>query len=461
LYVASRLTRTLLAIACTTLLFGALFGSSASARKQTFNVTAPKAGVVAYGKIPVRAKLNVKRKSRVVRARFYIGKKRVTTDKRYPFAIRKSVKFDTRKIPSYGFTLKLTVRYEQRTKSGKLKKRKVAKKIRLKLDPGTGEVDQTGNPDPNGSPDPTPGPTGPTGEVTPTYPIDPGEPTPYDPNLLPHCPINMLVCEDFNGTELDRRLWRDQRRTGPDSGAGNYPWFAWNAWLEGAHYSPDNVTVADGLLTMKVTDVPSGNVDGYPEHKRPKSTGSINTDGKFSFKYGTMEARIKADACRLCWESFWLHNQGTSPRPEFDIMEFMQWAGRSPYTVLHGLVGPPPVNGVQYGNYEERLGGIDADLTGGWHTYRITRTPTSMTITIDNSAAMSCTVNDTNVATDDYMFPILSMAIADPAKAASVGVTGDMTPVPAGSMLQVDYVRVWKQGHGPTQLSSRACVPRG
>ncbi len=404
-------------------------------RKKTspFKVLKPKSGVVPQRRIAVAARLDVKRSLRVKRARFYIGSRRVTTDRRWPFKIKRGVRYDARKLKG-SRTLKLTVRYEYRTRHGKLVRKKLTKRISLRS--GAGVTGQ-------GAPD-----------------ADPNAPLPYDPALLPPCPTGMLVCEEFDGSELDRRLWSDHRRTGPGEDAGNYPWYAWNAWLEGAHYSPDNVNVADGILTMHVTDVPSGYDPYYPQHQRPKTTGSINTDGKFSFKYGTMEARIKVDACRLCWQSFWLHNQIGGHRPEFDVMEFMQWAGvgTSPYTVLHGLVGQVAENGVQYGNYEDTLAGAEADLTGDWHTYRITRTPTRMTITIDDDPATSCTTDDANVVTDNHMFVILSMAIADPEKAPGVGITSPV-PVPAGSKMQVDWVRVWAPGHGPAPSADRVCTP--
>ena len=408
---------------------------SASAAGPKLDVSTPVAGLVDVGKIPVRAQLKVKRSLRVKRARFYIGNKLATTDQRFPFKIKRSARFDTRTLIDGRGTLKLTVRYEYKNKRGKLVRKSLIRRIAL----------STG------------------GTVTGSGESDPGGPLPYDPSTLPPCPDGMLVCDEFDGTALDTRLWRDQRRTGPDSGAGNFPWFAWNASLEGAHYSPDNVVVSGGLLTMFVTDVESGQIPLSNEttHLRPKTTGSINTDGKFAFRYGTMEARIKVDACTLCWQSFWLHNSGLEKRPEFDVMEFMQWAGRSPYTVLHGLVGPAPVGGIQYGNVEQRLAGEGADLTGGWHTYRITRTPSLLKITIDNDQNRSCTSADPNLATDTYMFPILSMAIGDPERLASAGVPPSPA-VPAGSKMQVDYVKIWRLGFGPdTPIEpTTTCPPR-
>lgn len=471
----SRTIRRLSGAACLVLAMATLgvgAGASAAAKKSSpLKVTAPKAGAVPLGKIPVRAKLKVSRKAHVVRARFYIGKKLVTTDRRYPFAIKRKVKFDTRNLPAAGATLRLTVRYETRTKSGKLKKRKLVKKIFLRLAPGGGLIDQSGEPDPL-----APG--------TPTGPVDPGDQLPYDASKLPPCPEGMLICEDFDGTTLDRRLWNDQRS---DAGAGNYPWYAWNAGMEGAHYSPDNVAVAGGALTLSVTDQPSGYAPGCPAfdfskpitaasisgndpcmvHPRPKTTGSVNTDRKFSFRYGTMEARLKYDHCGACWQSFWLHNQAAgNNRPEFDIMESMPWAEHpeggapvaSPYTVLHGLVGPSAEGGAQTGNVTEQLSGRTSGINNGWHTFRITRRPGLMQISIDANPAWSCQVTDPNLAVSNFMFPILSMAIIDAPRAkANHNLT--VTPAPAGSKLTVDYLKAWKLGQGPELLQGvRGCT---
>jgi beta-glucanase (GH16 family) len=429
-HVPTRPTRTLLAIACTTLFFGTIFGSTASASNKALSITAPKAGVVAFGKIPVRAKLNFKRKSRVVRARFYIGKKLVTTDKRYPFALKKGVMFDTRKIPAWGQTLKLTVRFEQRTGSGTLKSRKLERKVRIKLNSAGDGIDGLD-----------------ADCLGPTVSNESTAGLPYDPLALPQAPEGMFVCEAFNGTQLDRRLWNDQRS---DPGSGNYPWFAWNSDMEGAHYSPNNVSIAGGMLTMFVTDVPSGVVAEYPGHQRPKTTGSVNTDGKFAFRYGTMEARIRYSECGACWQSFWLRNQEQTVRPEYDVMEHMPWGEPSPYTVIHGLVGPPPVNGAQHGNQTLNLAGAKNNLSDTWHTYRITRSAASMSITIDHRPEWSFTTTDPNLATDAYMYAILSMAIIDPTKAPGLGIPTP-PPAPAGSKIEVDYLKVWKPGYGPVQ----------
>jgi hypothetical protein len=430
----TRIRRQRFTVAClvlAALCFAAAGSTSAAAKKarpNPFVVSTPLSGPVPLGRIPVRAKLKVKRSAKVRRARFYINGRLVTTDKRFPFEIRRSVRFDSRELTGGSGLVVLRVRFEQKTARGKLVRRTLVRKLNLTTGDGTGG--QIGEP---------------SGETDP-LPLN----LPYDPEQLPPCPIGMIVCENFDGSSLDRRLWNDQRT---DAGAGSYPWYAWNAELEGAHYSPQNVAVGSGKLTLTVTDVESGNDPAYPQHLRPKTTGSVNTDGKFAFRYGTMESRIKFDFCTACWQSFWLHNNDPNPqnsRPEFDIMEFMPWAAaRSPHTVLHGLHGPPAVGGVQYGNFAEPLAGYNADLAGTWHTYRIKRTPSILSVMIDNKPEWSYSSTDPDLVSANYTFPIFSMAILNPTKAAGIGINPIPLPAPAGTKLEVDYFKVWRIGYAP------------
>lgn len=364
--------------------------TSANARS-SLKVQAPVAGVVPSGSIPVRARLAVKRSAHVRVARFYVNGRRVTTDRHYPFKTKRGVVFDTTRLPPAGGSLKLKVRYARRNTHGRRVTRTLRRNVALRL-PGS----------------------------TPSTPGEPG----CDPTTLN---------DDFDGSALKSCYWNTQRHD-PDS--GTIPYYAYSDHLEGAGYSssPANVSVGDGVLTLNVTNTPIGS----GAHVYPKSTGSINSDSKFSFLYGTIKARARVTKCDACWPSFWLRRQDYDWPPEIDIFEFMT-SGKhsSPWTTVHPY-GDSYTNSAHSKDVQTQIAGPSADLTGGWHVYTMTWTPTKLQFSIDGGTPW--VVSDPDAIPHEPMYPILSMAIGDPLKAPSIGWT--IAPAPAGSQMQVDYVRV-------------------
>lgn len=391
----ARITQRRLLLACISVgiaLIAAAPAQAASSGK--LKVTAPAAGTVPVGKIAVRAKLTAKRSAKVRRARFYLNGKLVTTDRRYPFQIKKGVTFNTRNLGGVTGTIKIVLRIDRRSSSGRLIKRTLTKKVRISpATPGGGAT---------------------TGK----------------------CPEPMILCEEFNGNSLDTSIWRNQR---DDPQSGTFPWYPYSAHLEGAAYStsPNNVSVSGGKLSLTVTNVPSGN----SEHPYSKSTGAINSDGKFSFKYGYIEARARVSNCSACWQSFWLHTQSHEWPPEIDIFEYITSGSEpSPFTTIHPN-DDYYVNGEHKKDIQKQVAGPSADLTSGdgWHTYGMRWTPDWIEFNIDGDHVWR--VEQANAIPHVAMYPILLMAIGDPAKVAPLGMT--ITPAPAGVQLQVDYVRVW------------------
>lgn len=387
---SQRLFLLICALACTALV-GASNASAASSGK--LKLIAPSAGTVPVGKIAIRAKLTAKRSARVRRARFYLNGKRVTTDRRYPFQIKKGVTFDTRLLGGVSGVITIKARIDRRSRSGKLLRRSLSKKVRIE-------------------------PATPPGSV----------------QSATKCPPPMTLCEEFNGNSLDTSTWNTQRG---DPESGTFPWYPYSAHLEGAAYStsPNNVSVSGGVLSLTVTNDAGGNA----AHPYSKSTGMINSDGKFAFKYGYIEARARVSKCSACWQSFWLHTQSHQWPPEIDIFEFITSESEpSPYTTIHAP-DDSYVGNVHTHDIKRRVAGVDADLTEAWHTYGMRWTPEWIEFNVDGVHISR--IEQSNAIPQVSMYPILLMAIGDPAKAAEVGMT--ITPAPAGVQLQVDYVRVW------------------
>ncbi len=385
-------------LACTAFSVALIVSAPAHAASSgKLKVTAPAAGIVPVGKIAVRAKLTSKRSANVRRARFYLNGKLVTTDRKYPFQINKGVTFNTRDLGGVTGTIRVFVRIDRRTRSGRLIKRTLSKSVRIS--PATAGVG---------------GGTG-------------------------GCPEPMILCEEFNGSSLDTSIWNNQR---DDPQSGTFPWYPYSAHLEGAAYStsPNNVSVSGGKLSLTVTNVASGNA----EHPYSKSTGALNSDGKFSFKYGYIEARAWVSKCSACWQSFWLHTQSHQWPPEIDIFEFITSGSKpSPFTTIHPN-DDSYAGGAHTKDVQKQVAGPNADLTESWHTYGMRWTPSWIEFNIDGDHLWR--IEQANAIPHVAMYPILLMAIGDPAKVAPLGM--NITPAPAGVQLLVDYVRVWPNDAG-------------
>ncbi len=226
---------------------------------------------------------------------------------------------------------------------------------------------------------------------------------------------SLIFRDDFNGNTLDRSKWSDQRE---DWIIGGNPYNdRENAW-----YLPQNTSVSGGTLRQRISQQPVG--------KYPISTSSINSNNRFSFRYGYIEARVKIPACLGCWPVFWTLPQGGYWPPELDIFEFMHVDGRiqpRPFFASHWSE-----NGVNHSNldYFTMPCGTATDYTRRYHTYGFLWTPKKIQPYLDGVPGPAFTgAAVPHVA----MYLILSLSVAD----------GNV-PVGTPSM-QTDYIRVWQE----------------
>ena len=115
--------------------------------------------------------------------------------------------------------------------------------------------------------------------------------------------------EEFNGTALNTAIWNKGMR--------------WNAIinneLEG--YVPENVTVANGVCTLKVEKRTVNNKDMYGNTGAQQSyaSGCLQTYKKWTQAYGYFEASIKMSSGTGTWPAFWLlPDRGNSVTNESD-----------------------------------------------------------------------------------------------------------------------------------------------
>ncbi len=125
---------------------------------------------------------------------------------------------------------------------------------------------------------------------------------------------------------------------------------------EAQYYQRDNAVCRDGILTIEARREKRPNAEYDPDGKhwdqKPQyahyTSSSINTRGKFAFRYGRMEVRARIPTAKGAWPAIWL--LGTQlPWPhngEIDVMEYyhtdgipyilanMAWGGKRPYEAI-------------------------------------------------------------------------------------------------------------------------------
>lgn len=110
---------------------------------------------------------------------------------------------------------------------------------------------------------------------------------------------SMVFIEDFEGDKLNTKVWNVEDNI---RGGGN---------AEMQYYCPDNVTIekaptGESCLVLTAKDEFKNN--------RPVTSGRVNTLGKFSFLYGTMELRVMfpktADGL---WPAIWMLGDNLAP----------------------------------------------------------------------------------------------------------------------------------------------------
>ena len=218
---------------------------------------------------------------------------------------------------------------------------------------------------------------------------------------------NLIFSDEFNGTSLDFSKWQPNwfgstttTITKPVNGA------------EDACIDPATTVVSGGELVI----TPIANPYTLGGKTYQYRSGLISSNGKFSFTYGTFEARMWLAGIGTIdnWPAFWADGQNWPQDGEIDVMEGL--GGKACYHFHYTGGGP---GGCSNGKYD-----------GAWHIFSADWEPGSITYYYDGTPVGKITTG----VTSSPLYLIVNLGL-------SVSVS---SPVIIPSSMKVDYVRVWK-----------------
>lgn len=256
------------------------------------------------------------------------------------------------------------------------------------------------------------------------------------PFLKTQAQCNTLVWSDeFNGTTVDLTKWQSISGNGCPSlcGFGN---------AEAQRYDPNQATIvkegANSYLNIQAKYEPNAS---FPD--QPYASSKLTTEGKYSLKYGRVEARMKLSNGQGAWPAFWmLPVNGNWPfTGEIDIMEAKHRNPKSVDGTIH-------YDGNGY-HFTGRSYSSPTDLSSDFHVYAVEWGPNFIKWFVDDvlfhTATPNTTVNGGWPFNDSQFYIILNLAVGS-AGTPYTSVNGaGVAPVPGDfpAKLQVDYVRVY------------------
>ena len=231
--------------------------------------------------------------------------------------------------------------------------------------------------------------------------------------------------EEFDGDAIDTSKWSFEIGTGA-SGWGNNEWEYYTDRKENAY-------IKDGVLHIRAQK---------EDYKGSKYTSArMITKDKFSFTYGTVEARIALPTGKGIWPAFWMLGEnfdkvGWPGCGEIDIIEAVNsenivygtnhWANGSEYATY----------GNNTGNYRDQK--HEMDITQ-FHTYKFTWDEKYIRMFVDDFMYHEILIEGNQGDTEEFHKPfffLLNVAVAGNWPGFEV----DDTQFP--NEMLVDYIRV-------------------
>lgn len=217
----------------------------------------------------------------------------------------------------------------------------------------------------------------------------------------------------------------DDSKWGYDTGAGgwgnNEPQFYTSR--------SENVRVENGVLKIIAR---KENREGAPY-----TSARINTQGKFSFKYGKVEVRAKLPEGGGTWPAIWMlganfQSVGWPASGEIDIMEHK---GNEPGKI-HSAIHTPSSYGATTNSGSQRI----PNVSNEFHVYAAEWTSQKIVFSVDGVVHYTYMPSVRNSSTwpfDAPQFIILNVAMG-----GNFG--GNIDPEFTSGIMEIDYVRVYQ-----------------
>ncbi|SHL35723.1 Glycosyl hydrolases family 16 [Fibrobacter sp. UWT2] len=207
--------------------------------------------------------------------------------------------------------------------------------------------------------------------------------------------------DEFDGDNIDSEKWTFEIGTGA-SGWGNNEWEYYTDRKENAY-------IKDGILHIRA------NKEDYKGSKY--TSARMITKGKFSFTYGTVEARIALPVGKGIWPAFWMLGENIDAVSwpacgEIDIIETVN-SENIVYGTNHWAYEG---NHAEYGNNTKDYYGTSKELDiTQFHTYKMVWDENVIVMYVDDFKYHEISIKESTGGTDAFHKPfffILNVAVA-------------------------------------------------
>ena len=235
-----------------------------------------------------------------------------------------------------------------------------------------------------------------------------------------------LWSDEFEGSAIDTEKWTFEIGTGA-SGWGNNEWEYYTDRSENAY-------IKDGVLHIRA------NKEAF--EGASYTSARLITKGKFSFTYGTVEARIALPTGKGIWPAFWMLGEN---------IDEVSWPACGEIDIIEAVNSENIVYGTNhwqsegkqadYGNNTSDFHGASTELNiAEFHTYKFTWDEKLIAMYVDDFKYHEISIEDNAGGTDAFHKPfffLLNVAVAGNWPGFEV----DDSQFP--NEMLVDYIRVY------------------
>ena len=238
--------------------------------------------------------------------------------------------------------------------------------------------------------------------------------------------------DEFDGTAIDTSKWTFEIGTG-SSGWGNN---------EKEYYTgrKENAYVQDGILHIRA------NKEDY--EGSGYTSARMITKGKFTFTYGTVEARIALPVGKGIWPAFWMLGEN---------IDKVSWPACGEIDIIETINDESIVYGTHHWQYEGQhasYGNSTSDFHGAkkelditqFHTYKLTWDEKLIAMYVDDFKYHEMSIEDNAGGTEAFHKPqffLLNVAVGGNWPGFEI----DDSQFP--NEMLVDYIRVYSNSSTP------------